>query len=286
MDGNAFAPELGGGKTDRRRDIRPLAPAVVLRHGELGHGIGVAVSPRDRGEDDRDARYSEDDRGEQRDDPPALEHLAGNEITKRGRERVDGDDRRQHPGAKVWRGACRKHRERRAVDGARRCFAEHGYEGATVTKLEREIGLSRGAIFNYFSSKDDLFLELARRDNERLIQLWTEKGWEATLREVVEEDPDWSGVYLELSRKERTNPELSRLHRAQAEKLAPALIEHVRDEQARGELREDVSAEKIVGFVSIVANGIAVQLGSGEPIRDVDTLLALVRSAVGPPKSL
>jgi len=115
-----------------------------------------------------------------------------------------------------------------------------------------------------------------------LIQLWMQKGWEATLREVVEEDPDWIGVYLELSRKERTNPELSRLHRAQAEELAPALIEHVRDEQARGDLRDDVPAEKIAGFVSIVANGIAVQLGSGEPIRDVDTLVAFVRSAVGP----
>ena len=41
-------------------------------------------------------------------------------------------------------------------------------------------------------------------------------------------------------------------------------------------------AEKIAGFVSIVANGIAVQLGSGEPIRDVDMLVAFVRSAVGP----
>ena len=55
----------------------------------------------------------------------------------------------------------RTERREEILDGARRCFAEHGYEGATVTKLEREIGLSRGAIFNYFSSKDDLFLELA-----------------------------------------------------------------------------------------------------------------------------
>jgi len=34
------------------------------------------------------------------------------------------------------------------------------------------------------------------------------------------------------------------------EELAPALIEHVRAEHARGELRDDVPAEKI-GFVSI-----------------------------------
>ena len=180
----------------------------------------------------------------------------------------------------------RTERREEILEGARRCFAEHGYEGATVVKLEQAIGLSRGAIFNYFSSKEDLFLELARRDDERLIQLWMEKGWEATLREVVEEDPDWIGVYLEMSRKERTNPELRRLRRARAEEeLAPALIEHVRDEQARGDLRDDVPAEKIAGFVSLVANGIAVQLGSGEPIRDVDTLVAFVRSAVGSPTS-
>jgi AcrR family transcriptional regulator len=178
----------------------------------------------------------------------------------------------------------RAERREQILEGARRCFAQHGYEGATVTKLEREIGMSRGAIFNYFSSKDALFLELARRDNERLIRLWMEKGWETTLREVLEEDPDWVGVYLEMSRKQRTDPELRRLHRTQAEEeLAPALIEHVREEQARGELRDDVPAEKIAGFVSLVANGIAVQLGSGEPIRDVDTLLAFVRSAIAPP---
>ena len=125
----------------------------------------------------------------------------------------------------------RTERREEILDGARRCFAEHGYEGATVTKLEREIGLSRGAIFNYFSSKDDLFLELARRDNERLVRLWMDKGWEATLREVVEEDPDWIGVYLELSRKERTDPELQGGASSAGEELAPALDEHVEEQQ-------------------------------------------------------
>ena len=177
----------------------------------------------------------------------------------------------------------RAERREQILEGARRCFAENGYEGATVAKLEAEIGLSRGAIFNYFSSKDELFLELAQRDNERLIRLWMEKGWEATLREVIEEDPEWIGVYLEMSRRERTEPELRRRHRSGTQdKLAPLLIEHVRADQAAGKLRDDQPAEKIAGFVSLVANGIAVQMGSGEPIRDVDALLEFVRSAVAP----
>ena len=50
------------------------------------------------------------------------------------------------------------------LEGARRAFARYGYQGATVARLEAEIGLSRGAIFHYFDSKLDLFVELAVQD--------------------------------------------------------------------------------------------------------------------------
>lgn len=173
-------------------------------------------------------------------------------------------------------------RREQILAGARRCFAGHGYEGATVTKLEEEIGLSRGAIFNYFASKDALFLELARRDNERLMRLWIERGWEAALRDLIEEDPDWIGVYLEMSRKERTDQEFRRRRvEDAADALVPTLIAHLGVEQAAGRLRGDLPPEKLAGFVSIVANGIVVQMGSGERIRDVDTLIEFVRTAIG-----
>jgi AcrR family transcriptional regulator len=178
----------------------------------------------------------------------------------------------------------RAERREQILAGARSCFAEHGYEGATVVRLEKATGLSRGAIFNYFGSKEDLFLELAWRDNERLVRLWLEKGWEAALREVTAEDPDWLGVYLEIARKIRTDPAFRRRHEARStEELAPPLVEHVRSEQERGALRKDRPAEQIAGFVGLVANGIAVQMGTGEPIRDVDALVAFVRSAVEKP---
>ena len=55
-------------------------------------------------------------------------------------------------------------RRRQILDGARSCFARHGYEGATVRVLEEEIGLSRGAIFHHFPDKEALFLALAAED--------------------------------------------------------------------------------------------------------------------------
>jgi len=175
-------------------------------------------------------------------------------------------------------------RREQILASARRCFAEHGYEGATVVRLEKAIGLSRGAIFNYFGSKEDLFLELAFRDNARLVQLWLEKGWEATLREIATEEPAWLGVYLEIGRKIRTDPNFRRRHEARAQdELAPPLVAHVRAAQERGELRNDQPAERVAGFISLVANGVSVQIALGEPIREVDALVEFVRAAVAPP---
>jgi TetR/AcrR family transcriptional regulator, transcriptional repressor of aconitase len=98
-------------------------------------------------------------------------------------------------------------RREQILDGARRAFAEHGYEGATVARLEEEIGLSRGAIFNYFPSKEDLFIELAVRDNARISELWVSEGLESVIREISELDPAWLGVHFELIRRVRTDPD-------------------------------------------------------------------------------
>jgi AcrR family transcriptional regulator len=180
----------------------------------------------------------------------------------------------------------RAERRDQILAAARRCFAEFGYEGATVARLEQATGLSRGGIFNYFASKEDLFLELAYRDNARLVSLWMEKGWEATLREIATEEPAWLGVYLEIARKIRTDPGFRRKHEARThEELAPPLVAHVRAEQERGDLRDDQPAERVAGFISLVANGISVQVALGEPIREVDALVEFVRAAVIRPAS-
>ena len=176
----------------------------------------------------------------------------------------------------------RAERLEQILEGARRCFAENGYEGATVAKLEREIGLSRGAIFNYFPSKEDLFVELCSRDNERLLRLWLENGWEAALRSVVEEEPNWLGVYLELTRKVRADPDFARRHEERTDReLTPLVIESVRADQERGLIRDDFPPERVAGFVAVVANGVVLQTASGERIRDVDALVEFVHAAIG-----
>jgi AcrR family transcriptional regulator len=42
------------------------------------------------------------------------------------------------------------------------CFAKKGFEAATIDDIVAHSGISKGAIYNYFTSKDDIYLELMR----------------------------------------------------------------------------------------------------------------------------
>jgi len=179
---------------------------------------------------------------------------------------------------------AKEERRERILVGARRCFARYGYEGATVVKLEEEIGLSRGAIFNWFSTKEDLFLELAARDNNRMNAIWIERGLEPTIRAILEEDPDWLGVYLDVVHRLRTDPSF----RERWDQRAPKdqenrIVARMQDEQAAGELRADVDPQEIGKFLGVVFDGLAVQRAAGyDP--PLESLLGFLRDALRPVK--
>ncbi len=172
-------------------------------------------------------------------------------------------------------------RREQILEGARRCFAEHGYEGATVARLEQEIALSRGAIFNYFPSKEDLFIELAVRDSARMSEVWINEGLDAVVREVVELDPDWLSVYLELFRRVRTDPDFRERIEARQKQVAPANKARIEQAQRDGEFRDDLGAKELGTFVNLVLNGLALMRAGGEELPSTELVLALLRDAIG-----
>jgi TetR/AcrR family transcriptional regulator, transcriptional repressor of aconitase len=169
------------------------------------------------------------------------------------------------------------------LTGARHAFAKHGYEGATVVELEKEIGLSRGAIFNYYPSKLELFVALATEDEARILNTWVEQGFEAVLREIAEENPDWLGVYLENARFLRTDPAFRERWKSRNPELEQRAHERLAALQDQGELRDDVPLEQIGRFVGLIIDGIAVQVSSGFPV-DVQPVLELLEDAIAPRK--
>ena len=181
-------------------------------------------------------------------------------------------------------------RRRQIFDGARACFARHGYEGATVRRLEEATGLSRGAIFHHFRDKESLFLALAEDDALRMAEVVAEQGLVQVMRDLLagrkEGDPadehpaDWLGTRLEVSRRLRTDPDFLCRWAERSEQLTKATQDRLRRQREAGNLRDDVDVEVLSDFLELVLEGLVSHLAMGLPADDLGPVLDLVEETV------
>jgi AcrR family transcriptional regulator len=148
------------------------------------------------------------------------------------------------------------------LQAATRVFTRLGYPQATTNRIAAAAGISVGSLYQYFSSKDAIAVELLRRYRERLVALVGDRmsamsatSLESIVRALVEA----------LVRAEGIDPALHRV-----------LIEQVLRTDARG---------AIVGFEerleALVARAIrAAPAGARTPDPDVAAFV-LVRSVLG-----
>lgn len=168
------------------------------------------------------------------------------------------------------------------LDGARRCFAEFGYDGATVSRLEEATGKSRGAIFHHFGSKEGLFLALAEEDAEQMAEVTASSGLVEVMRDVVAH-PDqhgWLGTRLEIVGRLRTDAEFRRKWLAHQEHLDAAVRARLRDTAEAGSLRDDYSPEVLRMLLELMLDGIISRLATGRPTDGLDEVLDLIEETV------
>ena len=173
-------------------------------------------------------------------------------------------------------------RKQEILDGARRAFSRWGYEGATVARLEEEIGISRGAIFNYFENKQDLFVELATAESRRYLELLVEQGVDATIREMAGASSEWLGVLIEVESRLWHDPDF--VHRMKAHADAGGrdlLLDWFTARQEDGTFRNDIDAIELARFVTMVLNGLALRVVTGDET-SIEPLLRLLHDALAP----
>ncbi|RFB78306.1 TetR/AcrR family transcriptional regulator [Methylovirgula sp. 4M-Z18] len=66
-------------------------------------------------------------------------------------------------------------KRRQVLAGARAVFLREGFDGASMNEIAREAGVSKGTLYVYFSSKENLFAQLVREErlgqSERVFML-------------------------------------------------------------------------------------------------------------------
>lgn len=160
--------------------------------------------------------------------------------------------------------ALQERRREEILDQAIRVFARHGYQAADVQGVADAIGVSKGTIYHYFPSKEQLFLAAVRRGVQRLYAVLTVARQEA--HEPFEAIGTVIATYLQFFKE---NPEIVELfiqERAHfREQKRPIYFEH-RDAQrgpwrqlfvelmAEGRLRE-MPVERVIDVIGDVLYG-------------------------------
>ncbi|BBY66643.1 TetR/AcrR family transcriptional regulator [Mycolicibacterium helvum] len=173
-------------------------------------------------------------------------------------------------------------RRRQILDGARHCFAEYGYDKATVRRLEQTIGLSRGAIFHHFRDKDTLFFALAREDAERMAEVASRQGLVQVMRDMLAapDQFDWLATRLEIARKLRNDPVFQQGWVERSAELSAATSDRLRRQKQAGRLRDDVPSDVLQVYLDLVLDGLVARLAAGEDPQRLSAVLDLVEDSV------
>lgn len=105
---------------------------------------------------------------------------------------------------KFMRAATRKKREY-MMEVALKLFIEHGYEKISVDDIIKATNTSKGTFYHYFESKDEILLEIPRRQIS-IIRAWANR----TRHQTFSLENHINGLLLSLAESLRHSPKLMR----------------------------------------------------------------------------
>ncbi len=152
------------------------------------------------------------------------------------------------------------------LDAAAVVFARRGFHGASLDEIAETAGFTRGAIYKNFGGKDEIFLALNRRFNERYVaevSALVEPGTPlesvdvaaiaAKWRELATNDPDSMALGLEFSLYALRNPEVRERSLAQRRANVELIAYYVADQSDIDELAAPI--EDLAQMFAIMADG-------------------------------
>jgi AcrR family transcriptional regulator len=173
----------------------------------------------------------------------------------------------------------REQTRREILDAAGRAFARHGFHGASVEAVAAEAGLSTGAIYSNFKSKDELFLtlyeeRLATRAREiRAAVGETADAGEAlaaaaaNVTRMFRSSPEWLLLYFEFALLAARDPKFGRRFRDLRRRGLEQLTRGIEDGLRRAGA-DPSGAERIARAVRAVGYGLALEHVLGEAKRE------------------
>ncbi|WP_406458475.1 TetR/AcrR family transcriptional regulator [Streptomyces sp. NBC_01622] len=186
--------------------------------------------------------------------------------------------------------AYKENRRTQILDAAQRCFVRDGFHRTSMQDILTEAGLSAGAVYRYFPSKDDIIVAIATRNLDHMVAVLRDavgnrdsRGLGATMAGLLtaaqgeQDEHQLATVALMVWSEALRNPALADRLTATDTDLRGVLARLVAEQQKRGTLPADVPAETLAGVFVAVLPGFLLQLALFGP-QAVDGLPSAVKT--------
>jgi AcrR family transcriptional regulator len=187
--------------------------------------------------------------------------------------------------------AHRAARRAQVLDAATSCFSRQGFHRTTMQDLVREAGLSPGAVYGYFDSKDEIIEAMAaeRHAREREI-IRTLRGKPAAdiLRQLAREflgalskpeERRRRRVGIQIWAEALRQPRVLRLVRRGIDEPLRLLAQVIRELQGNGEIPDSFDPEAVARVLLALFHGFILQQ-SWDPRIDVEPYLGVIEAVI------
>ncbi|MFD6424372.1 TetR/AcrR family transcriptional regulator [Streptomyces sp. NPDC060198] len=167
-------------------------------------------------------------------------------------------------------------RRRQIIDAARARFAAHGFARTSMTDLVEASGLSIGAIYRYFKSKDEIVAAICEQSSQAFPAELTAETIHDFLQHIriLAREEDHARLVAQIYAEAAVTPSLAALVSRQLDEMRQAVVALLPD---RGSARAARVAEAFVALCHGYTQQLAVR-GDLEPGPYAASLVAIIES--------
>lgn len=156
-------------------------------------------------------------------------------------------------------------RREHILDAAERCFARSGFHQCTMAEICAEAGISAGALYSHFPSKEALIAGSAERDRSNLTRQFAEVAdtldLPTALTKIAEyytvDEPQYKRILTaEIGLEATRNNGIREIFNSVDGFVVSCLREVIERSQQEGRIKPDLDARTLAELLSVIGEGL------------------------------
>jgi AcrR family transcriptional regulator len=184
--------------------------------------------------------------------------------------------------------AAREAKVEAILDGAVQCFVKKGFHGSSMTEIARASQVSQASLYQYFTSKNELILEIAKRYSTSDLVALRRIESASDFLDALERELYLTGdkvetiMYLEILAESSRNEEIKQAVQSSFKELFIASCEMIKKIQVDSGATYLFTPEEIAHYLFAYVDGLSCQIATEDVEYSPERLRQLVKVLLKP----